>query len=394
MPSEDRLQASLAAWVDAAYRGWSGSRFSAAAATWQLADGSEGFSEDIGTALLAESVARGTWQTMFPLWAGALARQQKRAASLNLTSSAYVGGVADFARIRQASAAAQVGQAGAALARSDTSVLATPDLVALLLDHGAPDLAQGLRAFLAGRAPASLDLPAALGCAQAVLDYLQLVRSDDALARLLKETAEKRLLPAVRTVDAGVFLDAGGGRVDVQSSVRCGALLIRAGAQMDSSLVQAVGRGLMVSSLSLSDDQGFLPMTLALSGGRIASREGRLAPEAVYGLLSPGRFVPSETPLAAQMGPGAWVWTSARVASATGSRSGASLVFAYPRGVPYHLVLGGLRPFSRLKLHGIPWHSDPTYYTYSDGWAYDPAARTLFMKVTGRADREEIEITY
>jgi hypothetical protein len=394
MPTEDRLRASVAAWADSAWQGWSTSRYSAAGATWQLADGSAAFSEDIGTGLLAESVSRGSWQTAFPLWADALARQQQKSGVLDFTSSAYVGGERDFARAWRAKTSAVVGQAAAALARSDASVLAVPDLVTLLLDHGTPDLVQGLGAWLARKTPASLDPATAVRYVQAVLDYQRLVHADDALARLLKDTVERRILPSVRTVDAGVFLETGDGKTDVRTSIRCGALLIRAGAQAGSSLAQAVGRGLVASALSLADDKGFLPATLSLSGGRIASRDGDLAPETVYGFLPLDRYVPRETPLASAMGPGAWVWGSARVASATGSADGVTLVFSYPRGVPYHLVLGGIRPFTMLKAHGIPWHSDPAYFKYSDGWDYDPGTRTLFMKVTGRGDQEEIDITY
>jgi hypothetical protein len=394
MPAEGRLRASVAAWADSAWQGWSVSRYSAAGGTWQLADGSAGFSEDIGTGLLAESISRGTWQTAFPQWADALARQQQKGGALDFVSSAYVGGARDFARSWRAETSAQVGQAAAALARSEASVLAVPDLVTLLLDHGTPDLVQGLGAWLARKTPESLDLSAAIGYAQAVLDYQRLVRADDALARLLKDVVETRILPSVRTVDSGVFLDTGGGKADIRSSIRCGALLIRAGTLMGSTLAQAVGRGLVVSSLQLADDKGFLPATISLSGGRVASRDGSLAPEAVYGSLPLDRYVPRETPIGAAMGPGAWVWSSARVASTAGSVGGIALVFSYPRGVPYHLVLGGMRPFTLLKLHGIPWHSDAAYFKYSDGWDYDPETRTLFMKVTGRGDQEEIDITW
>ena len=57
------------------------------------------------------------------------------------------------------------------------------------------------------------------------------------------------------------------------------------------------------------------------------------------------------------------------------------------------MIIQGIGPFSLLKLHGIPWHSDPIYFKYSDGWTYDAKARTLFMKVTGRSDRETIDIS-
>ena len=94
-----------------------------------------------------------------------------------------------------------------------------------------------------------------------------------------------------------------------------------------------------------------------------------------------------------QLGPGSWVWTSARVAAATGTTAGSSFTFAYPVGIPFNVIIRGVGPFTLLKLHGIPWHSDPSYFKYSDGWTYDPKARILYLKVTGRSDQETIDIT-
>jgi hypothetical protein len=396
MPSEDRLQASLAAYADAAYQGWSVSRYLAADARWQLVDGTAGFSEDIGIGLLAESVARGTWQRMFPLWSNAVAAEKRRApqAALTLATSAYVGGTREFAKSLQERAAQHLEKVRSLLESSDDQLLLTPGLVTLLADHASPDLLQKTGAFLAGRSPSSLDIPAATGFVEALVEYSRVVRSDDATMRLLKEAINLRILPALRTTNAGVFLDSGSGKSDVRAGIFCGVLLLRAGTLIDSSLAAALGRGLITSGLSLADEKGILPATLLLAGGRISSRDGLLAPESIYPMLPLARFVPQETPLSAQLGPGAWVWTSAGLASATTSASGAALVFSYPPGVPYNLVLQGIRPFAALKLHGIPWHADPTYFKYSDGWTYDAGSRTLFMKVTGKADREKIDIAW
>jgi hypothetical protein len=396
MPTEDSLQASLAAYTDAAYQGWSVSRFMTAGSQWQLADGSAGFSEDIGIGLLAESVTRGTWQQIFPLWADAQAQQQRRApqGALSFTTSAYTGGIRDFAKAQQDRTSSQVEQVRALLQRSDNQLLLTRGIVPLLADHAGQDLMQKLGTFLAGRTLSSLDISGTSGLVDALLDYARAVRSDDALVRLLKDAIDRRLLPSVRTTNAGVFLDVGPGKSDVQASILCGTLLRRAGPIVDSSLAAAVGRGLITSGLSLADQKGILPATLILAGGRISSREGFLAPESIYPVLPLTRFVPRETSLAGQVGPGAWVWTSAQVASAVGSPSRAALVFSYPSGIPYHLMIQGIRPFAQLKLHGIPWHADPSYARYSDGWAYDAGSRTMFMKITGKSDREEIDITW
>ena len=394
MPGADRLKAVTAAFLESAWQGWSSTRYSAADSSWRLADGTRGFSEDIGVALLSQSVARGSFPATFGLWSDALAIQEKKAAPLSRVTSAYVGGERDFASSLQRSADAEVSRAANLLQQNDVSLLRVTGLVPLLLDHGTADLMQKAGAFLAGHSAAGLDAVTALGFAGNLLDYYTLMGSDEHIVQLLKDTVTKDLLPAVRAADAGVFLDTGKGSSDVATDIRAGALLLRAASVIDSSLAAAVGRGLIVSSLSLGNEAGFLPAVITLDAGHITRRDGAVAPETIYPDLPGTAFVPREIPLASAAGKGAWVWTCASLASVTGTPAELTLAFAYPRGVPYHLVLHGVRPFSLLKLHGIPWHADPTYFKYSDGWTYDGGSQTLFMKITGRLDQEEIDITW
>ena len=70
------------------------------------------------------------------------------------------------------------------------------------------------------------------------------------------------------------------------------------------------------------------------------------------------------------------------------------MVVAYPVGVPHYMAIQGLKPFTQIRLHSIPWHSDPTYMKYSDGWTYDAGSRTLYLKLKGRAAQEEIDIRF
>jgi hypothetical protein len=395
MPGEEKLQSAMTAYVDAAYNGWSDTRYAPASSQWSLADGSKGVSEDLGVGLLAESVSRGTWQKMSALWSNARALHDKESPSvaLDAATSAYVGGVRDYTAALQTASAAIVDQAGTALDRSDTSLLLVHGLVPVLVNHGTTDLVARTGTFLAGRTVGGLDIQAAEGLADALVDYCTLVRREEALVGLLKDTINRKLLPAMRTTDSGLFLETGPGTSDVLSGVFCGGLLLRGGTFLDSSLLRAVGRALLVSSVSLADEKGFLPASVTFSGGRVKSREGTVAPEVVYPMLPLGRCVPRETTLASQLGPGSWVWTSARVAAAAGTAVGSSFTFAYPVGIPFNVIIRGVAPFTLLKLHGIPWHSDPTYFKYSDGWTYDPKVRTLYLKITGKSDQETIDIT-
>jgi hypothetical protein len=322
--------------------------------------------------------------------------QEDRASKgeLSFATSAYVGGVRDFAKAQQARSAQQVEQIGTLLERSDNQLLLTQGVFTLLEDHASPEVQRKTLAFLLGRSPSELDLPAAIGLARALWEYSQIAQPEDQVVRLLRETINRRIMPAVRETEAGVFLDSGSGKSDVKTDVSCGALLLAAGATVSSPYAEAVGRGLITSALSLGNEKGVLPATLGLNGSRVSSRDGFLEPESIYPILPLARFVPRETSLVQQLGPGCWVWTSARLSSATGSAAQASFVFSYPPGVPYHIVLQGIRPFAQLKLHGIPWHTDPSYFKYSDGWAYDEGLHTLFMKVTGRAEHEEVLIAW
>jgi hypothetical protein len=306
----------------------------------------------------------------------------------------YTGGARDFARSLKERTAGLIDNVQALLAQTDDSLLSIPALIPLLLDHGSAELLNAAGAFLQAHAGTRLDSALTVGLLEGLVDYDQLVDAGDAVNGALKETVDKGIMPRILTAETGVYLDSGSGTVDVGNSIRCGALLMRAGGIMQSTLASAVGRGLVASALSLADEAGILPRTLTLaSSAHDAEPAGALPPESVYALLPLDRFIPREIP-APQLGPGAWIWTAARVQSAQRTEAQITLVLGYPQGVAHHLILQGIRPFAQVRLHGIPWRTDPSYFKYSDGWAYDASTRTLFVKLTGKSEREELDILY
>jgi hypothetical protein len=114
----------------------------------------------------------------------------------------------------------------------------------------------------------------------------------------------------------------------------------------------------------------------------------------VYGFLAAGRRLPREIPLHLVAGPGAWLWTAAELLAAEGGPTQLSLTLGFPAGQPHYLMLDGVRSVAKIELHGTAWRPAAEYAQYSDGWAYDAAEQQLFVKLTGRADTEEIVITY
>ena len=397
LPTADQLTAAMGRFTDAAYAGWSTIRHTGNDGLWKMPDGSSGFTEDIGTALLAESLARGSFSASLQIWSDALENQ----ASLNPgvpagpATGVYTGRVRDFVKRIQGTDAAETERITGLAARSDPSLFKTPHVELFLLSRSGPGVAKdAIGSFLSKGLP-GLDVPASLGLLEAIEDYAQIVGDDPSLPEKARQIVEKKVIPSITVADAGLFLVPGSdGVADVQQSIRCGSLLVRAGSLLGDTRTAAIGRGLVASSLALSTGAGFLPASIRIASGKVTAREGWLAPEGVYTLLPQDRYLPHIVPLFRQVGPGAWMWTSADVSTLESTDGTVRLGFTYPLKVPYHFVIRGLRPFAEIRLHGIPWHADPTYAQYSDGWSYDEATRTLFMKITGRVGQEKVEISF
>lgn len=395
--SEDDLRQALVGFTDAAYQGWSGPRLSAGGAAWKLPGGPEAFDERIACALLSESLPRGTYQRLRPVMAEALAQQLRgaSAAALTATTSAYVGNLREYTRRVAAASPAEVERIRGLLARSDASLLETARLIPFSLDHGPFSLVQDVFTFASRRDPRALSLPSALGLLECLLDYSSFVERSEAAPLQCRAVIEARLLPSVRKTDAGVFLEsAAAGAVDMRQSVRCGALLLRAGEEMDMALIAAIGRSLLVSSLAMAKDWGVLPARLTLAAGRISTREGALAPEDIYAQLPLDRPRAREIPLYGSLGPGSWILTAAQSVSVENSPASARITLAFPAGLPHYAAIQGIASFSQLTLHGTPWRPAADYAQYSDGYAYDSQDQTLYVKLTGRAEKEEILISW
>ena len=390
------LQVALARFADGAYAAWSGPRL--AAEGWKMPDGTVVYDERIAAALLAEAVTRGTYPRLRTVAADLLARELRDnpGASLALSSSAYTGNLREYARRASAAGQAEVERVRELLSRSDPSLLEAERLVPALLDHGPSALAADAAGFAESRQPAELSLAAVLGALETMLDYAALAERSESAQQACRTLIDTRILAAIRRADPGIFLQtATQNTVDTRLSLRCGSLLVRAGAEMDMELAGAVGRSLLVSALALQDEQSVLPARLVLEDGRIASREARLLPEEVYALLPvPGRPLAREIPLYGSLGPGAWIWTAASDLVVEAGAARASFTLSFPVGLPHYAVIQGVPAFQQLELHGIPWRPAPDYAQYSDGWLYDAQTKTLYLKLTGKTEKEAILLTY
>jgi hypothetical protein len=389
------LDKAVSLFTDTAFSGWTQKRLSTDGRLWLSADGEYRFREEIGPAMIAESISRGAYPRARSLYADALASRQRvdPDAPYTLSACAFVGNTRDYMRRLKDRRDAAAAKTAKLLSASDPSLF-TPGLVPLLFDDAQSSLLDGVYAFLKGRDVAGLEPGAALGMLEACLDYAALTPEGAAAARKGGEVIQRRLLPLLRKTSGGIFLEGkSGGRAEISDSMRCGALFMRAGEALGQPLFAALGRSLIVSSLGLLSG-GFLPAQVAISQDSIGRRAGSLAPEDVYPFISRGRPYPREIPVARALGPGSWVMTAADLSPVESSPSGITMKLGFPVGLPHYIVVQGMKPFSLLRLHGIPWRPDPTYYQYTDGYSYDAQSRTLYMKITPRVLPEEFSVTF
>jgi len=393
----DELRATTREFLDAAYKGWRETRLASEGNLWMMPDANPGFREEIGVALIAESIPRGEYLGVRGLYADALARQIQREPNVEYAYSAspFIGNLRAYSRRQQAMESLEIERMRALISRSDSSVFTTPAFVPFLIDHGPFSLVQDLLTFMQDRDASRMDSASALGLLEALLDYTDILAEKDICPRKCREVIDKSLLPSVKSTDKGLFLQAKTpGQVDVKDSIRCGALLIRAGESLGNESLVGIGRNLIASSLRLKGESGILPETLTVSSGSISSRKGSVSPESVYPHLPAGRMLPREIPLYSQIGPNAWIWTAASLESAQSTEAVLRFAFSFPKGLPHYVLIQGIKPFSAIQMHGIPWRSDPSYAQYSDGWFYEALTRTLYLKLTHTQEKEEITISY
>ncbi|MCX7032134.1 MAG: hypothetical protein NTU62_18720 [Spirochaetes bacterium] len=396
---QDGFAASRDAFLAEAWRGWTKARRSSDGTLWQDADGRYVFNEEVGPALLAEAIERNEYPAQRTLVAAALDRQLRNAPNSvqSAAASVFVGSLREHVRRVRAAEASGIERIRTLLAEGDPALFLFPGLIPFVLDHGPFNLVQEIVTLAGTLRAGSLEPAAALGVLETYLDYDQYAAAGGTMAARAREVVQKRLVPSIRKTDEGLFLETTAGSVDTVSSLRCGSLLVRAGSTLGDAQFAAIGRTLIASAVALGRANGFLPGTLELSGSTASPPDdtpGAIAPESVYRFVAADRHVPREIPLHLGVGPGAWLWTAADLVSAEASPTGLSLTIAFPAGQPHYLVVDGVRSIARLELHGTAWRPAADYAQYADGWAYDAAEQLLFVKLTGRADTEEIAVQY
>jgi hypothetical protein len=187
------------------------------------------------------------------------------------------------------------------------------------------------------------------------------------------------------------------GRVDVLYNIRLGAALAAYGEAGGSNEWAAVGRSLILSALSFSDDSGAIYTTLELDANNVfTERAGapRIAAAEIYEVLKSSDYYP-HTVGAGTVMQGVYLWTVSPAIGAAYRNSVLEFDVSFPVGGTHHLMIRGLKPFKKIQMRGMDYRSDPQFERYnSPGWVYSPAEQTLLIKLVHRTEIEAIKIFY
>lgn len=391
LPDATEYTKAVNAYADKAWNGWTTSRYDAKAGTWEMRDGSPSFKQNIVAAILAESLRRGSYSTWFPeMQHTSLLHAQ----DITLDTTPYFGSLEkNYARF-EGTIAQQLLSDQTELQQTGNAAFGIGGLLKFLVDHGTASTVNGAITSMKAADVADMNMAAILNLLDDELTAQQLGYESKGFELSAKELITRHILPAIIRTGNGFYLQTESGTSDLASSVFAGYLLMAQGKQAKDQVLEGIGRELVLSALALSDNEGFLPGRLTISGDRVEGSEGFLAPEKIYKWVLPSAYYPHETPLTTQVGQGVWAWTASRITSVDSTAKALSVTFRFPAGAIEHIVLHGIKPFLSVKMFGVQWGSVPQFEQYASGWAYQKSTQTLFIKLQHRSQDETVTLEY
>jgi len=396
---EDRLNTFL----DESYQNWQKREFRGTESPLQV--------ESLIAAFFSESLNRGDYQKIF----FPAVRQFRRVMSANpgellpAYTTPYLGGLQKYYNYSREQESIQIEKLTDQIKNSDLSLLQLPHLLRFILNHAPFSLIEEVIRLTDGIDIEELSTEELLALLDLYLDISSFIAFSDSTTLKIRNIFSQRLLPAIIETDQGFFLSRGKTTaglpmltnedyiVDLYLSIKGGSLLLSLGELLNEAAFSAIGRNLIFSALGRAahtPDSSHLPLRLEINQNRIIEQSGIIPVEDIYPLIADNEYLPREIPLYSYLYPGSWIWTASQVIDIEITEDVYSFSLSFPVKGSHYLIIQGLKPFSHLELHGIPWQLDARYFQYSDGWFYETESQTLFLKVTHKTEIEKIIIRY
>lgn len=397
-----KFDARLNTFLDKSYRHWQKVQFQGSESPLKV--------ENLIAALFSESLTHGEYlKVLFPA-----VRQFRKVMAMNSGkllpsyTTPYLGGLQKYYEHSREQESIQIEKLTDQIRNADLSLLQLPHLLRFILNHAPFSLIEEVIRLTDNIDIGELSMEEILTLLDLYSDISSFIGfSDSTISTKIWNIFSNRLLPAIIETEQGFFLKQfpNNGKtstseeytVDLYLSIKGGSLLLSLGNLFDEAAFSAIGRNLIYSALGIGIDtpgSSDLYRRLKINQNKIIDQSGKIASEDIYPFIALNKYLPREIPLYSYLYPGSWIWTASQVTKVEIAGDVYSFSLSFPVKGSHYLIIQGLKPFSRLELHGIPWQPDANYYQYRDGWYYEDDSQTLFLKLTHKTKIEKIIIRY
>lgn len=355
---------------------------------------------DLGISLISEAIKRGEYRRMLAVISRNL-RQLLRDNADNpslYNSAAYLGNLPSFLSARQQSATDEIDRITDLIKRAEFSVFRTPNLLRFILNHAPFSLAEEVLRLADSVQLETTEVNTLIYLVNVYLEAVEYLAIGEATFTRVSDIIDRFLLPEIKKTRKGLFFSGSSStqasEANLYESILVGNTLMRAGKALAKDSYIPLGRTLIYSVLDLADSEGFVPTRVRIQGGKAEPIGDLLSPESIYRLVPSVHYTPAEYPLYSYLYPGSWIWTASLLTDVKIDDQQFRFFFSFPTGETHYLLIQGIRRMTSVVMHGIPWKSDPEYFRYTDGWAYDERTQTLFVKLTHHKISEELVLNY
>ena len=350
--------------------------------------------EDLIVAWCAEAIRQGKYQSAASTVPAAFSTSPERSWESSVYQFDRRTGVWErFARVINTERRERIDRITGLLAEKNTGVFAEDHLIEYLAISGNTGLIDELAAFAQELDSFALTLETGCGILECYADmgkWRPLAENPfEELTGRAGEIAAEGLHRAGDQVF--VFSD---GRADITFNMRLGAALHQWGQKAGESDWAALGRSLVLSVLSLGDENGLVPAALTIGAHRgFAKTADTISTARLYRLLGGNEYIPRMT--ATGTG-GIWAWTAASSVTVTQNETQMDIRVTFPVGETHYIALRSIRPFPLLQIYDANWRRAYDFESYYDssGWYYFESEQTLVLKIRHRQNVENIRILF
>jgi hypothetical protein len=357
--------------------------------------------ETLVVAYIAESAGRGVYQEAVSGVPSAFLRR----ASWTCYASVYLGrlnlGLRSLSEFERDAAA----RLSALIAAKSEDFFLEPHVIEFCGVRGYGQILDGAAGLAHSLDPASLDPGLIPGILESYAEWSAYRSPGDNPFGRLVESACLIIEDGLRRTAGARVLYFRDGRADAEYNLRLGLALDRYGRLSGREDWGALGRSLVVSVLSFTEN-GNLPEELIIpnaeeAGGRseISGEAGIVPGRTRIDSLALYRLFPSAAyPHAVSIGSpadGVWAWTASDSVAISRENNILDIAVSFPVGETHYMLIRGLRPFAKIQLYGIDYRTDPQFERYdSSGWSFSPSEQTLLLKLKHRTTVEHIRVFY